>query len=210
MDTDLFIKAFGAFFAVMNPFINLPIFLAITSDMSVKQQRVLAGRVALYSVLMGAVILFSGQAIINFFGVSIADFRIAGGAVLAGIAWSMLNGSEATSHHGTHSERENTKDLSTLAFYPLTFPMVVGPGTIATIIVFTSSSKGLESSLILGGVLVFILLLLFLVLFFASSIGKLLSETLRSIMTRLMGMILLAISADMIVAGIKTALPGLA
>lgn len=209
LDVNL-IKTFGAFFAIMNPLVNLPIFLAMTSGMSVADQRKLATKIVIFSALMCAAILVGGKAILSFFGISIADFRIAGGMVLTTIAWSMLNGSQHKSHEGNDQEKKEIKDLSSLAFYPMTFPMIVGPGTIATIIIFTSHADTMTDMLATGGVLAAILVLLFIVLFFASTIGEHLSQTLRSIVTRLMGMILLAIAVDMVIGGIKVALPGLA
>lgn len=210
MDYALLVKAFGAFFAIMNPFMTLPIFLAMTSDFTVVEQRFLALKVALYAAIMCAVILLAGQAIIGFFGVSVSDFRIAGGLVLAHIAWSMLNGSPVASHHGSDSEQSHMAQLKGLAFHPITFPMIVGPGTIATIIVFTGQAQGLEMTLTIGIVIAVVLAMLLVVLYFAGSFGKVLSETMRVIMTRLMGMILLAIAVDMIIAGLATAFPKLA
>jgi len=210
MEEAFMAKAFGSFFAIMNPFINLPIFLTLTTGFSVTQQRILAVKVALFSAVMCAVILLAGQQIISFFGVSIDEFRVAGGVVLAHIAWSMLNGSNIPSHQGSGKEKDQMSNLSGLAFYPITFPMIVGPGTIATIIIYAGHAAS-ESALIpIGIVIAAILLMLFLVLFFASFFGKALTETMRVIMTRLMGMILLAIAVEMIFAGITSLLPGLA
>lgn len=209
MDQVVIIKAFGAFFAIMNPFINLPIFLAMTSGMSVPDQRRLAIKVALFAFSMCAVLLVLGQRIIDFFGITVDEFRVAGGIVLASISWSMLHGSTVASHHGSSSEQEQMSDLSGMAFYPMTFPMVVGPGTIATIIIYTGHASGAGQLLSIGLVVAIILALLFLVLYFASFFGKVLSATMRVIMTRLMGMILLAISVEMILDGIKVILPGL-
>ncbi len=204
------IKAFGAFFAIMNPFVNLPIFLALTAGFTIAQQRALALRVALFSVIMAAIILVAGQAILGFFGVSVDQFRIAGGAVLAHIAWSMLNGQGISSHHGSQDEQPDMQALSALAFYPLTFPMIIGPGTIATLIIYAGHAKDVTGLVEVGGVVAAILLILGVVFFFASLFGKVLTGTLRVIMSRLMGMILLAIAVDMLVAGIKAVLPGLA
>jgi multiple antibiotic resistance protein len=210
MDFAELTTAVGALFAIMNPFVNLPIFLALTAGFSVSQQRTLAVKITIFSAIMCAIILFSGQQIISFFGISIDQFRIAGGIVLAHIAWSMLNGQDITSHHGTDGEREHMADLSGLAFYPITFPVIVGPGTIATLIIYAGHATGVMGFISIGGVVAAILTILFVVLFFASFFGKVLSETMRVIMTRLMGMILLAIAVEMIVAGVKAVLPGLA
>lgn len=210
MDYTELTKAFGAFFAIMNPFVNLPIFLAMTAGFTVAQQRTLALKITIFSAIMCAIILFAGQQIIGFFGITVDQFRIAGGAVLAHIAWSMLNGGEITSHHGTDKERDHLQDLSSLAFYPITFPMIVGPGTIATLIIYAGHAKGMEGLLEVGAVVGVILGMLFVVLFFASFFSKVLTDTMRVIMTRLMGMILLAIAVAMIVDGAKAVLPGLA
>ncbi len=209
MDYTELSKAFGAFFAIMNPFVNLPIFLALTDGYSVTQQRALAVKIAIFSAIMCVVILFTGGRIIAFFGITVDQFRIAGGAVLAHIAWSMLNGGNIASHHGTGQEKDQMSDLSSLAFYPITFPMIVGPGTIATLIIYAGHAKGVDGYLSLGAVVAVILGMLFAVLFFASFFGKVLSNTMRVIMSRLMGMILLAIAVEMIVAGVKAVLPGL-
>ena len=203
-------KAFGAFFAIMNPFVNLPIFLAMTSDFSVAQQRTLAMKITFFSAIMCAVILFAGQKIIGFFGITVNEFRVAGGIVLAHIAWSMLNGNNISSHHGTEKEKSQMADLSGLAFYPITFPMIVGPGTIATLIIYAGHTTGMEGLFSIGAVVGIILVILFVVLFFASFFGRVLSNTMRVIMTRLMGMILLAIAVEMVLDGLKAILPGMA
>lgn len=203
-------RVFGAFFAIMNPFVNLPIFLALTNGFTVTQQRVLAIKITLFSAIMCAIILLAGHQIIGFFGISVDQFRIAGGAVLAHIAWSMLNGDNIASHHGTQAEKDHMEDLSGLAFYPITFPMIVGPGTIATLIIYAGHSTGPQWILSVGAVVGLILAMLFVVLFFASFFGKVLSDTMKVIMTRLMGMILLAIAVEMVFSGAKAVLPGLA
>ena len=88
--------------------------------------------------------------------------------------------------------------------------MIVGPGTIATLIIYAGHAKGSVGLVSVGGVVAVILAILFVVLFFASFFGKALSDTMRVIMTRLMGMILLSIAVEMGVAGLKAVLPGLA
>lgn len=210
MDYTEFIKSFGAFFAIMNPFVNLPIFLALTTDFSIAQQRTLAIKVTLFSIVMCLILLVAGKNILDFFGLHVDQFRIAGGLVLASIAWSMLNGRNSTSHYGTPKEQDSIADLNSLAFYPLTFPMIVGPGTIATLIIYAGHyDKNISGFLGVGISVGTVILVLFMVLFFASFFGRVLTDTMRVIMTRLMGMILLAIAIEMVFAGVKTILPGL-
>lgn len=216
MDTAFAAKFFGALFAIMNPFINLPIFLALTTGKTVAQQRSMAVMILIYTTVMCIIISAAGNGIIGFFGVTIDSFRVAGGLVLLGIALSMLNGQPITAHErGTHEKKaedgaDGMRDDDNIVFYPMTFPMIVGPGTIATLILYSAQARTPAQYVSFGVVLTAILLALFIVLFFAASIGKLLSARMRVIMTRLMGMILAAIAVEMILDGAKAMLPGLA
>ncbi|MVT64940.1 NAAT family transporter [Bradyrhizobium pachyrhizi] len=213
MDLAFATKFLGALFAIMNPFINLPIFLAITSDETVDKRRVTARHVVLYTAIMCFIISMAGASILSFFGISTDAFRVAGGIVLLGIALSMLNGQPITGHergeHEKQAEAASNGDGDSAAFYPMTFPMIVGPGTIATLIVYAAQAH--EAAQIVSFVIVLCATLtaLLVVLYVSSSIGRLLSAKIRVVMTRLMGMILAAIAVEMILAGTKALMPGL-
>lgn len=207
-------KFMGTLFAIMNPFINLPIFLAMTTGQSLSDQRAIAVQVLTYTTIMCVVIAVAGNAIIGFFGISINSFRVAGGLVLLGIAFSMLNGHAITAHergdHEKTAESTAAEDAeNSIAFYPMTFPLIVGPGTIATLIIYAGQVRGAPDYVAFALVLIALLAALFVVLYFASAIGKLLSARMRVVMTRLMGMILAAIAVSMVVEGLKVLLPGL-
>ncbi|WP_375282103.1 MarC family protein [Pseudooctadecabacter sp.] len=124
------------------------------------QQRSLALKITLFSAIICAVILLAGQQIIGFFGITVDQFRIAGGVVLAHIAWSMLNGNSITSHHGSDAEQDHMQDLASLAFYPITFPMILGPGAIATLIIYAGQADTAAGLIGVGGVVGVILALL--------------------------------------------------
>ena len=209
MDHSFGLTFFGALFAIMNPLVNLPLFLALTNSYTAAEQRKTALAVTAYSALMCVIISLVGPQILTFFGITVNDFRVAGGLVLAGIALSMLHGGGSTAHEGAKQENMQAPGES-IAFYPMTFPMVVGPGTITTLIVFVHEADTFENKIIFAGVVASILVMLGVVLYFSAFIGSRMSATLRVIMSRLMGMILLAIAVSMMVAGIKVLFPGLA
>lgn len=216
MDLAFAARFLGAFFAIMNPFVTLPIFLSMTADRTVAEQRSIALQVGTYSTVMCLVIAVAGNAIIGFFGISIDAFRVAGGLVLLGIAFSMLNGHPITAHErGDHEKSaDSAADAADdaeggIAFYPMTFPLVVGPGTIATLIIYAGQARGVPEYVALGLITALLLAVLIVVLYFAASIGRLLSARMRVVMTRLMGMILAAIAVGMVTAGLKILLPGL-
>lgn len=210
MDTALFIKALGGFFAIMNPFVALPMFLSLTHGYSPADQRAAGLRVAAFCLLLAVVIMATGTMILEFFGISVDDFRVAGGIVMLMIALGMLNGTGSTAHSGTPGEQARQATRDDITFYPMTFPMIVGPGTITTIIVFMGQAKDMPGKIAVSAALAVVLVLMALVLWFAGSIGHRMSQTLRTVMTRLMGVILAAIAVGMIAAGVKVLLPGLA
>lgn len=210
MPDSFVISMFGALFAVMNPFVNLPIFLGLTEGMERAQQRTAALQVVFYTAITCAIVAVAGSAILSFFDISIDAFRVAGGLVLLQIGFHMLNGSESPAHHGTQNEQAQTAAQTSIAFYPMTFPMLVGPGTITTLILFAGQVDGTPVALAYSGCVALVIAILAIVLFFAGDIGHHLSQTARTIMGRLMGMILLAIAIGMIAEGAKVLLPGLA
>ncbi len=212
MDPVFGVKFFGALFAIMNPLTNLPIFLSLTEGMDTAAQRRTALRVLFYSAVMCAVVAVAGRQILDLFNISIDAFRVAGGVVLAGIALNLLNGHAATSHKTTDAEHSASRDLGAddVAFFPLTFPMIVGPGSITTLIVFLHEAGSVANYIAYAAVVAAVLAMLGLTFYFAGDLDKRLSLTLRAIITRIMGMLLLAIAIAMLAQGLLKLLPGLA
>ncbi|MCP4818804.1 MAG: MarC family protein [Shimia sp.] len=212
MSEDFAITMFGALFAVMNPFINLPVFLSLTHDFDQSEQRKAAFQIIAFTAIGCAIVAVGGSQILTFFDVSIDAFRVAGGMVLVSIGFNMLNGRNSTAHHRTEREKEISAKVvaDSIAFYPMTFPMLIGPGTITTLILAAQRVEHPQDWVTYAGCIGVVLALMAIVFFFASSIGRHLSLTARTIMTRLMGMILIAIAVGMMAEGVKVLLPGLA
>lgn len=210
MDTDFLLRVWGGLFAIMNPFTNLPVFLSLVDGQSDAEVRRTALAVTGLTAVMCTVVALGGDAVLTFFGIGIDDFRLAGGLVVLLIGLGMLNGHDSTAHHGTSKEQAQHGELSQVAFYPMTFPILVGPGTITTILIFSGQADTAGERVSLWVALGGSVLLIGIVFSVSSWIGHLLSQTLRVIMTRLMGMILAAIAVEMITGGLKALLPGLA
>ena len=208
VDLALFVKAFAALFAIMNPFVALPMFLSLTDGYDPATQRRTGIRAAVYSAVLAVVVLVAGSVVLGFFSINVDDFRIAGGIVLLMIGLGMLNGTGSTAHTGTTAEQAHQAAQNDVSFYPMAFPMIVGPGTITTLVLL-SGNGGLSIYLTVAGALAVVIVMLGIVLYFAAAIGHLLSQKLRVLMTRLMGMILAAIAVQMIVAGMLSVFPGL-
>ena len=210
-DLSFSVKAFAALFAIMNPIANIPVFLSLTDGATDTKRRKIASTAAL-GVAIGCIVsAAAGGEILGMFGLSIDDFRIAGGLLVLLIALNMVHGMQSTQHAPTDQERANIKlnnnTAQNVAIYPLTIPLLVGPGTIATMIVLGQAAvaKGQELDLAIG--LGAFLALLASSLFAAPFIGHFLSSKVTAITQRLMGMILAAIAIQMILAGLRTSFP---
>ncbi|WP_171121081.1 MULTISPECIES: MarC family protein [unclassified Ruegeria] len=210
MDPTLAAGFFGALFAIMNPITNLPVFLSVTDGLSPADQRKVATKTALYCLILGGAFAAVGNKTLGLFGISVDDLRVAGGLVVLMIGLNMLNGNESTSHHGTEGEKQSYPKPETVAFYPLAFPILVGPGTITTLILYAHHVSKPVDAMIYSGVFLAVLFLLFITFWNASALAKRLSANARVIMSRFMGMILSAIAIGMIADGLKVLLPGLA
>jgi multiple antibiotic resistance protein len=203
------IKVFSALFAIMNPIANVPVFLSLTSGASDAERRKIAVT-ALIAVSIGCVVAaVAGSSILGVFGVTIDDFRLAGGLLVLLIALSMLHGTANTQQAPTDRESKDLADADSVAIYPLAIPLLLGPGSIATMIVLghSAASSGKELAFALG--LTAFLLLLAVSMLAAPFIGHYLSPRVTAIAQRLMGMILAAIAVDMMMTSLRASFPGL-
>jgi multiple antibiotic resistance protein len=196
-------KVFAAMFAIMNPIANIPVFLSLTEGATeAEKQRV--ALVSLIGVVIGCVVSVSlGGTILRLFGVTIDGFRLAGGLLVLLIALNMLHGTASAQHHPKEKEMSPTAAPSSVAIYPLTIPLLVGPGTISTLIVFghTAETESKLASLTIG--LAAFLLVLAITLLSAPFLAKYLSARAIAITQRLMGMILAAIAMEMMVSSLQ-------
>ncbi|NOC82008.1 NAAT family transporter [Ruegeria atlantica] len=210
MESTLAVGFFGALFAIMNPVSNLPVFLSVTQDLPAADQRKIAVKTVIYCLILGGAFALVGSQALGLFGISVNHLRVAGGLVVMMIGLNMLNGNESTSHHGTKGEKEAYPETDTVAFYPLAFPILVGPGTITTLILYAHQVKTTVEAFVFMGVFLVVVGLLLITFWNAAWLAERLSSNARVIMSRFMGMILAAIAVSMIADGLKALLPGLA
>lgn len=197
------VKVFAALFAIMNPIANIPVFLSLTDGLPDVEKRRIAAT-AMGGVTIGCVIsAMAGRSILHLFGLSINDLRLAGGLLVLLIAIAMLHGAPSSQHHPTEDEQDETPDLENVAIYPLTTPLLVGPGTIATLSVFEHTAVEEDKITAFVAGLAAFLLLLGAALFSAPVIGRYLPPQVASVAKRLMGMILAAIAVNMMIAGLQ-------
>lgn len=132
---------FLALLPIVNPFGGAPVFLAMTADCTPEMRRVLAQRVAVNAFLLLIASVFVGVYVLEFFGLSVSVVQVGGGLVVCALAWDILRQESAVPAPRPASD-DATVDIATRAFYPLTLPLTVGPGTISVAITLGADRSG--------------------------------------------------------------------
>jgi len=203
-----FLLAFSALLPLINPFSSALVFLGLVGDAPQQTYRSLARRIAINNVIFLAIIELLGSAILKFFGISLPIVQLSGGIVIASIGWSVLNEPDSTaSIRDKRDETEavdefGTRALEQKAFYPFTFPVTSGPGTLVVMLTLTAhiSNQSLSNK-IFGHIGIFaaaaiMSLLVYLCYAYAVRLTKAVSQTTAHGMLRVMAFILLCIGVQ--------------
>jgi len=206
--TGALIHAFAGLFAIMNPFGNLPIFISLTDGREVSEQRHIAWKAVSVAFLMLTLFLLLGGYILNFFGITLNAFRVAGGILIFGIAYQLLNAKTGHSQSLHAHEEADSKTKDDVSVTPLATPILAGPGTIATVMAL-SAGGAVSDSIAVFAAFTVVLLMTFVVFRYANVITSHLGTTEINVITRLMGLILAIIAVQMAVDGLAGLFPGL-
>jgi multiple antibiotic resistance protein len=198
-----------AMVTILNPIGNTALFAGLVSERSEGERRAIAWRCTLAVVVILVVSIWLGAAVLHGFGVSVASLEAAGGLVIALIAVSMLH-SRQSGIHASGEGQETPAPTESIAIVPLAMPIVAGPGAIATVIVNAHKYQGLEDRLGMTVICIVVSGMIGLAFSFVGPITRLLGTAGISVVTKFMGLILLAIAMGMLANGAKGLLPGLA
>lgn len=200
---DLLVNAIVTILVTIDPVGLAPIFLGLTTGMN----RAERFQVALRACIIGGGVLIAfalaGSALLELFGITLPAFRIAGGLLLFWIAFEMIF-EKRQERHEKSAERAVTQDrIRNTAVFPLGIPLIAGPGAISAVILLSGTFQApiQKSELLL--VVIGCLLLLLAALVIAERIDRFLGETGRTILTRLLGVILAALSVQFVMDGIQ-------
>ncbi len=209
MDWNEFIGISSLLYALANPIGVVPIFLGFTTRLGNARtfSIVVVSSLAVFGFLV-ATIPF-GQQVLDFFNVSLDDFRIAGGLLALFIAFEMFQ-----AHYGefmqTVEELEEAKaDLHSIAITPLAFPLLIGPAELGVMITLANDAENWSYKAALVGAAALNAVLIALTLFLASPISRIMGQTGINVATRVMALIVAAIGVNFIVTGIQNHFPGL-
>lgn len=201
---DTVLSAFVTLLVTIDPPGLAPLFLALTPGMN----RHARGQVALRASVIGFAIMalfaVAGAQILHMFGITIGAFRVAGGLLLFWIAFEMIF-EKRTERKAKSAEVAITKDhIRNIAAFPLAIPLIAGPGAISAVVLTSGSFQGAGPRALLLAVILACLLITYVVLLLAERIDRFLGETGRSILTRLLGVILAALAVQFVADGIRT------
>jgi len=212
-DLRLFIEtvfvAVAALLPIVNPLGGAPIYLTQTVDLTSEQHDELAKRVARNSGVLLLASLLLGAYLLDFFGLSVPIVQVAGGLVVCSIAWSLLHDPDAAPPIQDESRRVVTpEDLRRRAFYPLTMPLTVGPGSISVAITLgASQAQNVHSAIVIGvahvTAVIVVAVSIFLCYRYADRMLRRLGDTGTVVLTRLSAFILLCIGVQIIWKGVS-------
>lgn len=195
-------------FAIVSPHGMVPLFLSFTENVKPRRPQIAKATAVAVGIIF-AITIVLGQSILGLFSISVDAFRVAGGILLMTIAFGMLEARRGRTRH-TPEEDEEAMDSASVAVVPLAMPLLAGPGAISTVILFSNQTTDFGGKVALFVICQLVALLVWIIFHFAPQIGDRMSKTTMNITTRVMGLILAAMSVEFIVGGLRNLLPGLA
>lgn len=193
------ITAFATLFVVIDPPGLVPLFIALTQGMDPAHRRRLALRACLIAAFLLTLFGVAGEAILGFIGISMPAFRIAGGILLFLTALDMLFERRTQRREGQKAEQDHDPSV-----FPLATPLIAGPGAIASMILLVGQGGGTwGATLTVTLLMAAVLAVTFLFLLASPPLERLLGRTGTIVITRLLGMLLAALSVQFVIDGVR-------
>ena len=199
MDTAFFITAFVTLFVIIDPIGLTPLFVALTQGMTAQARRAIGLRACVTAAFILCLFAAFGEAVLGFVGISMPAFRIAGGVLLFLTALDMLF-ERRTKRREHQADEEDGPDPSV---FPLAIPLIAGPGAIASVILLAGQSPGWQGLVATLAVMVAVLLIVLLLFLSAGLLERALGKTGINVVTRLLGMLLAALSVQFVLDGLR-------
>ena len=199
IDTPFLITAFATLFVVIDPPGLVPLFIALTQGMSNERRRAMATRACVIATVLLTVFGLFGEAVLGFIGISMSAFRIAGGILLFLTALDMLFERRTKRREDQKSDPDHDPSV-----FPLATPLIAGPGAIASMILLVGQSgPGWVGTVWVMALLWGMILVTWAFLLASPPLERLLGRTGTIVITRLLGMLLAALSVQFVIDGIR-------
>lgn len=201
-----FIAAFVTLFIVIDPILVTPIFASLTKDEAPRARLRIAFMAAVYSVIILVLFGFGGNAMLHHLGATPDAFRAAMGIILFIMGFRMFFDPDSETQAKTPGPRASSRE--NIAFFPLAIPMLAGPGAIATIMLLMGPGAGFAEKAAALSAMAVVLAISVLMMAFASRIGDALGRTGMNAITRILGMLLMAMATQYVFDGVRAGILG--
>jgi multiple antibiotic resistance protein len=198
VDTAFLITAFVTLFVVIDPPGLIPLFIALTQGMTETRRRAIGLRACFIGAILLTLFGLFGEAVLGFVGISMPAFRIAGGILLFLTALDMLFERRTQRREGQKTDPQHDPSV-----FPLATPLIAGPGAIASMILLVGQSgPGWAGTIAVHGLMLVLIVICYLLFLVAGPIERALGRTGTIVITRLLGMLLAALSVQFVIDGI--------
>jgi len=206
---ELFGSALVTFLVIIDPPGCAPIFASLTRGASAAHRRTMAIRssVIAWGILMFFALL--GKPMLHALGISLASFRIAGGVMLFMIALDMVFERRTQRREVRAQSIEGTPQAEDISVFPMAIPMIAGPGSIASAMLWVSRADDTTRVLTVLAAITVVILITLVFLLAAGPLMRLIGERIEAMITRILGVILAALAAQFVVDGLKQSFPAL-
>jgi multiple antibiotic resistance protein len=199
---DYFLHALVTLFVTIDPPGLAPMFVVLTAGMSPDDRRQTAVRASITAGLVLIGFAFIGEPLIGILGISLPAFRIAGGLLLFVIAFEMVFARREERKAATAQSAIEKEDLRHLAIFPLAIPLISGPGAISATILLASEAEGFAALAVLIVIIAALIASCLAVFLLADRLERILGEIGRIVVSRLLGVLLAALSVQFVADGV--------
>ncbi len=208
-DMTFFIHCFAGLISVMDPIGAIPILLSVTADRPARETRRIVRTTIVASGAALLLFALAGNAVLDFFGISMPAFQASGGILILLMAISMMHGQPGRAKH-TPEEEAEAAEKENVAVVPLAIPLLVGPGTMSTVVLLSDRADTLELNAVLFVAMLAAVLVTALCLLSSGMMRRAMGESGIRIASRVMGLVLAAMAVQFIADGALGLFPGLA
>ena len=204
---ELFGSALATFLVIIDPPGCAPIFASLTRGTPPAHRRAMAIRSSLiaWAILMFFALL--GRPLLHWLGISLASFRIAGGIMLFFIAIDMVFERRTERREKRAEAIEGTPEAEDISVFPMAIPMITGPGSIASAMLWISRAEDIAAVAVVLAAITTVMLITMVTLLAAGPLMKLIGEKVEAMITRILGVILAALAAQFVIDGLKQSFP---
>jgi multiple antibiotic resistance protein len=200
LELQFYLTAFVTLFVIVDPIALAPLFVALTRGMDEAHRRTVALRACLIAVVLLTLFGLLGDKILAVIGISMPAFKISGGILLFITALDMLFERRTQRREGQQTDPNHDPSV-----FPLATPLIAGPGAFTTMILLVNNAptSGIPHTLAIHGVMVLVVISAYLFFLAAGLIERALGRTGIIVITRLLGMLLAALSVQFVLDGIR-------